>query len=105
MYLCILYKIQALIRMNNILLFFDISTGEIFIILIIGFLIFGPKKIPEIARKVGKGMGEIKRATNDIKKEIHSEIDKIETSVKLEEKQEKPNIKESSGKDKIRHLE
>ena len=84
--------------MNNILLFFDISTGEIFIILIIGFLIFGPKKIPEIARKVGKGMGEIKRATNDIKKEIHNEINKIETSVKLEEKQEKKNDKDINNK-------
>lgn len=84
--------------MNNILLFFDISTGEIFIILIVGFLIFGPKKIPEIARKVGKGMGEIKRATNDIKKEIHEEINKIETSVKIEDKQEKKINKGSSEK-------
>jgi len=90
--------------MNNILLFFDISTGEIFIILIIGFLIFGPKKIPEIARKVGKGMGEIKRATNDIKKEIHEEMNKIETSVKLEGEQEKKNNKESLGNEKERNL-
>ncbi len=90
--------------MNNILLFFDISTGEIFIILIIGFLVFGPKKIPEIARKVGKGMGEIKRATNDIKKEIHEEINKIESSVKIEDSQ-KNNIKESSTKEKVKHIE
>ena len=84
--------------MNNILLFFDISTGEIFIILVVGFLIFGPKKIPEIARKVGKGMGEIKRATDDIKSEIHNEINKIETAVKIEESQKKSDNKEDYSK-------
>jgi len=91
--------------MNSILLFFDISTGEIFIILVVGFLIFGPKKIPEIARKVGKGMGEIKRATNDIKKEIHDEMNKIENSVKIEEKKIKSNNKESSGNAKVKQIE
>ncbi|MBI9038379.1 MAG: twin-arginine translocase TatA/TatE family subunit [Bacteroidales bacterium] len=91
--------------MNNILLFFDISTGEIFIVLVVGFLIFGPKKIPEIARKVGKGMGEIKRATNDIKKEIQDEMNKIENSVRIEEKKIKSNNKESSGYEKVKHIE
>ena len=61
-----------------ILLFFDISTGEILIILIVVFLIFGPQKIPELARKLGKGISEIKKASDDIKREINSEVNKIE---------------------------
>ena len=58
-------------------LFFDISTGEIFIILIVAFLIFGPSRIPEIARKIGRGMNEIRRASDEIKREITRETDKI----------------------------
>ncbi|MFC1731219.1 twin-arginine translocase TatA/TatE family subunit [candidate division KSB1 bacterium] len=59
--------------MSNILpLFFDISSGELIIIVAAIFIVFGPKKIPEIARKFGKGINEIKKASNDIKEEIKS---------------------------------
>ncbi len=50
--------------------FFNISGGEIFIIMLVVFLIFGPDKIPEIARWIGKGVGEIKKATSEIRDEI-----------------------------------
>jgi sec-independent protein translocase protein TatA len=50
--------------------FFNISGGEIFIIMLVVFLIFGPDKIPEIARWLGKGVGEIKKATSEIRDEI-----------------------------------
>lgn len=52
----------------NVLLF--ISGGEIFLILIIILLLFGAKKIPDIARGLGKGLKEVRKATDDIKKEI-----------------------------------
>jgi sec-independent protein translocase protein TatA len=60
------------------LLFFNISTGEIFLILLIVFIIFGPGKIPEIAKKLGRALYEVKRASSEIKREINSEINKIE---------------------------
>lgn len=56
-----------------ILGFFNISGGEIFIIILVVFIIFGPDKIPEMARWVGKGIGEIKKATSEIKDEIDKE--------------------------------
>lgn len=66
--------------------FFNISGGEIFIIMIVVFLIFGPDKIPEIARWVGKGMGEIKRATSDIRDEISRETEDLKAGAdKLKE--------------------
>ncbi len=67
--------------MPNTLLFFNISGGEIFIILVVAFIIFGPKKIPEIARKLGKGINEMKKATTDIKREINNEVNKVKTDV------------------------
>lgn len=47
-------------------------------------LVFGPSKIPEIARGLGKFINEIKRASEDIKTEINKEADKIEREKRLE---------------------
>ena len=66
------------------LLFLDISFGEIFIIVAVIFIIFGPQKIPEIARKVGKGMQEIKKASSEIKREINKEVSTYKTDLDLE---------------------
>ncbi len=67
---------------SGFLLFLDISGGELLIIIIAIFVVFGPQKIPELARKVGKGLGEIKHATNKIKAEISEEVKDITDSVK-----------------------
>lgn len=60
-----------------------ISGQEIFIIIIIAVMIFGADKIPEIARGLGKGMRQIKDATNDVKREINktAKENKIDTSI------------------------
>ncbi len=66
--------------------FFDISGGEIFVILLVVFIIFGPDKIPEIARWIGKSVNEIKRATSEITDEISKETKDIrEAADKLKE--------------------
>jgi sec-independent protein translocase protein TatA len=54
--------------MNNLLF---ISGQEIFIVMIVVLLLFGANKIPEIAKGLGKGMREFRKATDDIKKEIN----------------------------------
>jgi|WetSurMetagenome_2_1015567.scaffolds.fasta_scaffold1652489_1 sec-independent protein translocase protein TatA len=46
------------------------SGGEIFVIILAIIIVFGPKRLPEIARGFGKGMREFKKATDEIKKEI-----------------------------------
>jgi len=67
------------------LLFFDFGSGEILLIMLAAFLIFGPSKIPEIARNLGKFINDIKRASEDIKTEINKEADRIERDKKLKE--------------------
>jgi sec-independent protein translocase protein TatA len=57
-------------------MFLFISGGEIFVILIVVVMVFGADKLPEIARELGKGMRQIKNATNDIKREIHNSAEK-----------------------------
>ena len=49
---------------------FGIGGGEIFLIIVVALMLFGSDKIPYIARMLGKGMAELKNATNDIKSEI-----------------------------------
>ncbi|MEN8775711.1 MAG: twin-arginine translocase TatA/TatE family subunit [Polaribacter sp.] len=65
------------------IIFFFISGPEIMVIMLIVVMVFGADKIPEIARGLGKGMRQVKDATNDIKKEIKdsSEKTKIDTDV------------------------
>ncbi|WP_026704018.1 Sec-independent protein translocase subunit TatA/TatB [Flavobacterium soli] len=49
---------------------FGIGGSEIFFIIIVVVMLFGADKVPEIARTLGKGMAQLKNATNDIKSEI-----------------------------------
>lgn len=67
------------------LLFFDFGSGEILLILLVVFLVFGPDKIPELARNLGKVINDVKRASEDIKTEINKEADRKEREKRLEE--------------------
>ena len=51
-------------------MFSGIGTFEILIILFIILLLFGAKKLPELAKGLGKGIKEFKKASNDIKEEV-----------------------------------
>jgi Tat protein translocase TatB subunit len=52
--------------------------GEIVLILLLAFILFGPKKLPEMARTWGKFMAEFKKASNEFQGQIHEEIRKLE---------------------------
>ncbi len=47
---------------------------EIGFLLFIAYLLFGPKKVPEIARTLGKGIGELRRASNELRNSLEEEI-------------------------------
>ncbi len=63
--------------------FLFIGGPEIIVIGLIVVMLFGADKIPEIARGLGKGMRQLKDATNDIKKEINDTADRqgIDTNI------------------------
>ncbi len=60
------------------ILLFGISGGEILILLLIVLLLFGPGKIPEMARMIGRGMREVKKVQREINTEIHRYSSDIE---------------------------
>jgi TatA/E family protein of Tat protein translocase len=49
---------------------FGIGMTELLVILVIGLLVIGPKKLPELARSLGKGLAEFRRASNDMRREF-----------------------------------
>jgi TatA/E family protein of Tat protein translocase len=68
---------------------FGVSMGEIVLIFLVVLMLFGSKTIPDLARSLGKGMNEFRKATEDIKREfeqstteIKEELSKIETNVR-----------------------
>lgn len=50
---------------------FGIGMPELVLILAVALIILGPKRLPEIARALGKGLNEFRRATDDLKDEFH----------------------------------
>ncbi|MFK7749467.1 MAG: twin-arginine translocase TatA/TatE family subunit [Kordia sp.] len=73
-----------------------ISGGEIFVIMLIVVMVFGADKIPEIARGLGKGMRQLKDATNEIKHEIQksAEDNAIDTDIASDVQNEINKVKE-----------
>lgn len=58
-------------------MFGNLGGGEIILILLVILVLFGAKKIPELAQGIGKGMREFKKALNDVQDEVKN-IDKPE---------------------------
>jgi len=49
---------------------FGIGMTELMVILVIGLLVIGPKKLPELARSLGRGLAEFRRASTDMRREF-----------------------------------
>jgi len=56
-------------------MFGTLGGGELLLILIIALIVFGPRKLPEIGKSVGKLMAEFRRASNDFKRTIEDEVE------------------------------
>jgi sec-independent protein translocase protein TatA len=69
-----------------VLLFLDISGGELLVIMLVVFLVFGPDKMPEMARKAGRFMNQLKKASNDLTREFKKETAVFENEVNTVQK-------------------
>ena len=57
--------------------FFGIGGWELLLILVVVFMIFGPRKLPEIAQKMGKFVYNFKKYSTDLNQTIKSEVEKV----------------------------
>lgn len=61
---------------------------ELLLIFAIALLVFGPRKLPDIGRSIGRALGEFRRATNDLKSTLEEEV-------RVEEQKATPRIENS----------
>lgn len=67
---------------SSILLFLNIGGSEMVLIFAVALMLFGGKKLPELARGLGKGLREFKDASDGIKREIHNNINAVSEDIK-----------------------
>ncbi|MFH1062947.1 MAG: TatA/E family twin arginine-targeting protein translocase [Candidatus Omnitrophota bacterium] len=83
---------------------FSIGMPELILVFVVALLVFGPKKLPEVGRMLGKAMREFKKAADDFKEAINQEPPEEivkEVEAKLKENQEKAKKTEKAEKEEI----
>ncbi len=68
---------------QGLLLFLNLGTEEVILIGFVVLLLFGGKKLPELARGLGKGIREFKDASDSVKREIHKNINQLTAEEEL----------------------
>ena len=79
-----------------VLLFLDISGGELLVIMLVVFLVFGPDKMPEMARKAGRFMNQLKKASNDLTREFKKETAVFEHEINAVQKKANDQVESVS---------
>ena len=71
---------------------FGIGMPEMILILAIALIVIGPKKLPDLAKSLGKAMGEFKKAASDLKEsmQIDTELKNLKTSFDNLEREDRP---------------
>jgi len=86
--------------------FFGIGAGELLLILVVALIIWGPEKLPEIARTLGRTVRALRKATFDLTTEVTKELDKEEKehpSQPGKNSDIKPKNRQMPANSRIRH--
>jgi sec-independent protein translocase protein TatA len=81
----------------------NLGFGEIILILLLALIIFGPKRLPEMGRTIGRSLKEFRRATSDLRQELEVDLEEEpktsveERAARLAEKQESEGTEPSRG--------
>ncbi len=64
---------------------FGLGIPELIVIFVIALLVFGPKKLPDLGKSIGRAMAEFKRASDEFQDSVKAEMKDVEKSADLEE--------------------
>lgn len=84
---------------SNVLLFLNLGTQEVVLIMFAALLLFGGEKLPELARGLGKGIREFKDASDGVKREIHRNINELTATEELKREEEVERVKKQYNLD------
>lgn len=60
---------------------FDLGIQELIVIFVVALIVFGPKRLPELGRTLGKGILELRKALEGVKEQIHAEAEMTQEAV------------------------
>lgn len=80
----------------------DFSFSEMLVIVLLIIVLFGPKKIPQIARELGQGIRKMRAAMEDIKTEIMKETDNPVSEIKKEIAQVKQSVQDANPLEQLK---
>jgi len=78
---------------------FNLGMPELIVIFIVALLIFGPKKLPELGKSLGRAIGEFKRTSQELRDSLETEIetDKIKEDLLKEQKEIQESLSEAKS--------
>ena len=79
----------------------NLGMPEMLFIALMALIVFGPKRLPELARQFGKIMAEFKRATNDFKYQIENEIEQLEIDERQKQREKERQQQLTAGEQTI----
>jgi len=82
--------------MNTTLALFNLGGGEIILVLALVLILFGAKKLPELAKGLGQGIKEFKKATKEVTDEVHNAMDEQPSASQRRLPPSEPSIPEQS---------
>ena len=65
----------------------NLGFPELIVIFVVALVIFGPSKLPELGRSLGKGLSEFKRASNELKRTWEDEVDAMKHEVDVQKEE------------------
>ncbi len=64
---------------------FGLGLPEILVIFVIALIVFGPKKLPDLGRSIGRAMAEFKKASDEFQETVKAEMKEVEKTVEVDE--------------------